>query len=181
MAISYGTAGDGRNTGKTFEWVAVQDNQGVVQDNILKHTRTETTTETVTTVWGCPTLDSNEVLNATLTWNVDAVVIDASAAGTAPQAVRFYNPRCEASVTYLGDANQDDSFTFDSITFDTISSEIAETLGDVKRVTVRGIAYNTNNGLVTGTASTGTIRKEKRFSNTDFVRESETTIAFGAS
>ena len=84
-------------------------------------------------------------------------------------------------MTYLGDANQDDSFTFDSIAFDTISSEIAETLGDVKRVTVRGIAYNTNNGLVTGTASTGTIRKEKRFSNTDFVRESETTIAFGAS
>lgn len=181
MAISYGTAGDGRNTGKTFEWVAVQDNQGIVQDNILKHTRTETTTETVATVWGCPTLDSNEVLNATLTWNVDEVVIDASAAATAPQSVRFYNPRCEASVTYLGDTNQDDTFTFDSITFDTISSEIAETLGDVKRVTVRGIAYNTNNGLVTGTASTGTIRKEKRFSNTDFVRESETTIAFGAS
>jgi len=181
MAISYGTSGDGRQTAKSFEWVAVQDNTGDVADNILKHTRTETTTETVASAWGCPLLDSEEVINATLTWSVDEAVIDASDAATAPQAVRFYNPRCEASVTYLGSTNQDSSFTFDSITFDTVSSEVSETLGDVKRVTVRGVAYDETNGLITGTASTGTIRKEKRFSNTDFVRETATTVAFGAS
>jgi hypothetical protein len=54
-------------------------------------------------------------------------------------------------------------------------------LGDVQKVTVRGIAYGATNGLTTGTASSGTIRKEKRFSNTDFVRTSTTTVAFGGS
>lgn len=181
MAISYGTAGDGRQTAKSYEWVAVQDNLGVTKDNILKHSRTETTTETVESTWGCPTLDGEEVLNATITWTVQEAVIDASASGTAPQAVRFYDPRCEASVTYLGSTNQDSSFTFDGITFDTVSSEVAETLGDVKKVTVRGIAYEENNGLATGTASSGTIRKEKRFSNTDYVRTTETTISFSGS
>jgi len=181
MAISYGTAGDGRQTSKSFEWVAVQDNVGITQDNILKHTRTETTTETVESTWGCPLLDSNEVLNATITWTVQETVIDASAAGTVPQAVYLYDPRCECSVTYLGSDNQDSTFDFDGITFDTVSSEVSETLGDVKRVTVRGIAYEENNGLTTGSASSGTIRKEKRFSNTDFVRTTATTIAFGTS
>lgn len=182
MAISYGvSAGDGKQTAKSFEWLAVQDNEGITQDNILKHTRLETTTETVTSTWGCPLLDGEEVLNATITFTVQETVIDASAAGTVPQAVRFYDPRCECSVTYLGSTNQDSSFTFDSITFDTVSSEIAETLGDVKKVTVRGIAYEENDGLVTGTAASGTIRKEKRFSNTDYVRTTETTISFAAS
>lgn len=181
MAISYGTAGDGRQIAKSFEWVAVQDNEGITQDNILKHTRIETTTETVESTWGCPVLDSDEVLNATITWTVQEAVVDASASGTVPQLVRFYDPRCEASVTYLGSTNKNSTFTFDSIVFDTVSSEVAETLGDVKKVTIRGIAYEENNGLTTGTASTGTIRKEKRFSNTDFVRTTETTIAFGTS
>ena len=181
MAISYGSSADGKQTAKSFEWLAVQDNVGEVAENILKHTRLETTTETVESTWGCPTLDGDEVLNATITWSVDEALVEASAAGTAPQAVRFYNPKCECSVTYLGSTNQDSSFTFDSITFDTVSSEIAETLGDVKKVTIRGTAYGEANGLTTGTASTGTIRKEKRFSNTDYIRTTATTIAFAGS
>lgn len=181
MAISYGTTGDGRQIAKSYEWLAVQDNEGITQENILKHTRTETTTETVASTWGCPTLGGNEVLNATVTYTVQEAVIDASASGTAPQAVRFYDPRCECSVTFLGDTNIASTFTFDSVTFDTVSSEVAETLGDVKKVTVRGIAYEENDGLVTGTASSGTIRKEKRFSNTDYVRTTETTISFSGS
>lgn len=178
MAISYGTAGDGRQTSKSYEWVAVQDNQGVTKDNILKYSRTETTTETVESTWGCPDLDGDEVLNATITYTVQETIIDDPEAGTAPQLVRFYDPRCECSITYLGSSNQESTFTFDEITFDTVSSEVSETLGDVKKVTVRGIAYEENNSLTTGTAQSGTIRKEKRFSNTDFVRTTETTISF---
>jgi len=181
MAISYGTAGDGRQTAKSYEWVAVQDNEGITQENILKHARTETTTETVEAEWGAGTVGGNEVLSGTITWTVDEVVVDASAANTAPQAVRFYNPKAEASVTVLGTANSDSTFSFDGLTFDTVSSEVAETLGDVKKVTIRGVAYGAANGLTTGTASSGTIRKEKRFSNTDFVRTTETTVAFAGS
>ncbi len=181
MAISYGSAADGKQIAKSFEWLAVQDNEGEVADNILKHTRVETTTETVETTWGCPLLNSNEVLNATITWTVDEALVEASAAGTAPQAVRYYNPKCECSVTFLGDTNEDRTFTFDSINFETVSSEVAETLGDVKKVTVRGVAYGETNGLTTGTAAGGTTRKEKRFSNTDYVRTSATVVAFSGS
>jgi hypothetical protein len=181
MAISYGSTADGKQTSKSYEWLAVQDNLGVVADNILKHTRTETTTETVESAWGCPTLDSEEVLNATINWSVDEALVEASEAGTAPQVVRYYNPKAECSVTYLGSSNQDSTFVFDGVTFETVSSEVAETIGDVKKVTVRGIAYGETNGLTTGTASTGTIRKEKRFSNTDFVRSSATTVSFSGS
>jgi hypothetical protein len=181
MAISYGSTNDGKQIAKSYEWLAVQDNEGEVADNILKHTRVETTTETVESTWGCPTLDGDEVLNATITWTVDEALVEASASETAPQAVRYYNAKCEVSVTYLGDTNQGSTFDFDSITFETVSSEVAETLGDVKKVTVRGVAYGETNGLTTGTASSGTIRKEKRFSNTDFVRTSATTVAFSGS
>jgi hypothetical protein len=79
----------------------------------------------------------------------------------------------------LGSANVSGTFSFDGKTFDTVSSEVSETLGDVKKVTVRGISY-TNDGLAVGAAS-GVIRKEKRFSNTDFVRTTSTVVAFSGS
>jgi len=182
MAISYGSAADGKQIAKSYEWLAVQDNEGEVADNILKYTRLETTTETVESTFGCPTLDGDEVLNATITWSVDEALVEASASGTAPQAVQLYNVKCEASVTFLGSSNIASTFTFDSVTFDTVSSEVSETLGDVKKVTIRGVSYGENNGLTLGSgAAGGTIRKEKRFSNTDFVRSSVTTVAFSGS
>jgi hypothetical protein len=182
MAISYGSAADGKQIAKSYEWLAVQDNEGEVADNILKYTRTETTTETVESTFGCPTLDSNEVLNATITWSVDEALVESGTSSATPQAVQFYNVKCEASVTFLGSANLASTFSFDGTTFDTVSSEVSETLGDVKKVTVRGVAYGENNSLTLGGGTAGgTIRKEKRFSNTDFVRTSATTVAFGGS
>jgi hypothetical protein len=79
----------------------------------------------------------------------------------------------------LGGANVGGTFSFDNKTFDTVSSEVSETLGDVKKVTVRGISY-TNDGLAVN-APSGVIRKEKRFSNTDFVRTTSTSVSFGGS
>jgi hypothetical protein len=179
MAISYGTSGGGRTTSKSFEYIAVQDQNGVVQDNILKYSRIETTDETVESTFGAGTLDGNEVLNATITASVDEVVIEAGTEATTPQRTRFYNPKQECSATFLGSANVSGTFSFDGKTFDTVSSEVSETLGDVKKVTVRGILY-ANDGLAAG-ASSGVIRKEKRFSNTDFVRTTSTSVSFGGS
>ena len=176
MAISYGTSGGGKTTSKSFEYIAVQDQNGKVQDNILKYSRVETTDETIENTFGAGTLNGNEVLNATITASIDEVVIEAGAEATTPQKVRFYNPKQECSATFLGSANVGGTFQFDSKTFDTVSSEVSETLGDVKKVTVRGISY-TNDGLAEN-ASSGVIRKEKRFSNTDFVRTTTTSVEF---
>ena len=177
MAISYGTTGGGKTTSKSFEYIAVQDQNGKVQDNILKYVRTETTDETIGSDFGAGEINGNEVLNATITASVDEVIIEAGAQATTPQKTRFYNPKQECSATFLGSANVTGTFTFDGKTFDTVSSEVSETLGDVKKVTVRGITY-TNDGLAEGAAS-GVIRKEKRFSNTDFVRTTSTSVSFG--
>jgi hypothetical protein len=183
MAITYGSgAGFSRSTSKTYEYLAVQDKTGAVADNILKYTRTETTTETVSSTFGAPDLDGDDVLSATLTWSVDEVIIDPSTGGAVPPAARTYNPRCEASATILTDAFTDATFTLDGITFDTLSAEKSETAGDVIKFNIRGVNYGEDGNLTVGSISGGgTIRQEKRFSNTDFVRTTATTVAFSGS
>jgi hypothetical protein len=182
MAISYGSsAGFSKSTSKTLEYLAVQDNNGAVAENILKFSRTETTTETVSSTFGAPLLDGEEVISASITWSVDETIIDPSTSSTAPPQARSYNPRAEASVTVLGEMTPSD-FELDGTTFDTLSAEKAETAGDVKKTNLRGVYYGTGGSLTVGNiAGGGTIRKEKRFSNTDFVREITTTVAFGGS
>jgi hypothetical protein len=182
MAITYGsTAGFSKSTSKSFEYIAVQDNVGAVADNILKYTRTETTTETVTSTFGAPTLDGDEVISASITWSVDEVIIDPSASSTAPPAARTYNPRAEASVTILGEFTAS-TFELDGTTFETLSAEKAETAGDVVKTNIRGVFYGAGGTLTVGSiAAGGTIRSEKRFSNTDFVRTTATTVAFSGS
>jgi hypothetical protein len=182
MAITYGsTAGFSKSTSKSYEYLAVADNTGAVADNILKYTRTETTTETVTSTFGAPLLDGDEVISASITWSVDEVIIDPSASGTAPPAARTYNPRAEASATVLGDFT-DNTFALDGTTFETLSAEKAETAGDVVKTNIRGVFYGAGGTLTVGSiAAGGTIRSEKRFSNTDFVRTTATTVAFSGS
>ena len=182
MAITYGsTAGFSKSTSKSYEYLAVQDNTGAVADNILKYTRTETTTETVTSTFGAPEIDSLEVLNATITFSVDEQIIDPSSAGAVPPAAITYNPRAEASATVLGEFT-DSTFELDSITFETLSAEKAETAGDVVKTNIRGVNYGEDGSLTIGSITGGgTIRQEKRFSNTDFVRTTSTVVAFSGS
>jgi hypothetical protein len=182
MAITYGSgAGFSRSTSKTYEYLAVQDKDGAVADNILKYTRTETTTETVTSTFGAPEIDSLDVLNATVTWSVDETIIDPSASSTAPPAARTYNPRAEASATVLGEFT-DSTFQLDGTTFETLSAEKAETAGDVVKTNIRGVYYGAGGSLTVGSiAAGGTIRTEKRWSNTDFLRTISTTVAFSGS
>jgi hypothetical protein len=182
MAITYGSgAGFSRSTSKSYEYLAVADNTGAVADNILKYTRTETTTETVTTTFGAPEISNFDALSATITWSVDETIIDPSASSTAPPAARTYNPRAEASVTILGEFTAS-TFELDGTTFETLSAEKAETAGDVVKTNIRGVFYGAGGSLTVGNiAAGGTIRTEKRFSNTDFVRTTATTVAFSGS
>ena len=180
MAIEYGATGDGRNLSKSFERLAVQDNTGNVAEHILKYSREEETLETVLGDFGAPLLNGNEVVSATVTESVDEVVIESGQSETAPTKVRFYNPRSECSATFLGGANVGDTFDFNNTTYDTVSSELSETLGDVKRVSVRGTIYGTASNVTIGDAAAGgTNRHETRYSNTDYVRESITNVSFG--
>lgn len=182
MAITYGsTAGFSKSTSKSYEYLAVQDNTGAVADNILKYTRTETTTETVTTTFGAPTIDSLEVLSATITWSVDEQIIDPSSSSTAPPSARSYNPRAELSATVLGEFT-DTTADLDGTTFDVTSAEKAETAGDVVKTNIRGVYYGSGGSLTVGNLTNGsTIRTEKRWSNTDFLRTVSTTLSFSGS
>jgi hypothetical protein len=183
MAITYGSSsGFSKSTAKTFEYLAVQDKDGDVADNILKYTRTETTTETVTSTFGAPQIGGDDVLNATITFSVDEQIIDPSTAGAVPPAAITYNPRAEASATILADAFTAATFELDGITFDTLSAEKSETAGDVIKFNLRGVNYGEDGSLTIGSiAGGGTIRQEKRFSNTDFVRTTSTVVAFSGS
>lgn len=179
MAITYGSsAGFSKSTGKQFQYVTVQDNTGANAAHILKYARTETTTETVTSTFGAPLIDTFEVLNASITFSVDEQIIEPSSEETAPAAAITYNPRAEASASVLG-AFTAATFVLDGITFETTSIDKSETAGDVVKTSIRGVCWGEDGTLTVGNIlAGGTIRQEKRFSNTDYVRTTATTVSF---
>lgn len=72
MAITYGVAsGFSISTSKTFEKLLVADKNGVTTTILSKYVRTETTTETIGTTFGGFSIGSDDVLNATITAQVD--------------------------------------------------------------------------------------------------------------
>jgi hypothetical protein len=184
MSLTYGSpSGFSVTTSKNFERLIVLGKDGALATggNIIKYTRTETSTETVTSTFGCPTIGSLEVLDATIVYSVDETIVDPSASSTAPTSARTYNPRAEATATVLGEFTGA-TFTLDGVTLNTDSHEKSATSGDVVKTTLRGTAYGEAGTLTVGNIQGGgTIRQEKRFSNTDFVREVATTVAFANS
>jgi hypothetical protein len=181
MSLTYGsTAGFSVTTSKNFERLIVLNKDGALATggNILKYVRTETTTETVTSTFGATSIDGNDALDATIVFSVDETIIDPSASSTAPPSAFSYNPRAEATATILGE-HTSSTFSLDGITFAVDSNEKSATAGDVVKTTLRGTAYGQAGTLTVGNiASGGTIRSEKRFSNTDFVRTVATLVAF---
>jgi hypothetical protein len=181
MSLIYGSpSGFSVTTSKNFERLIVLNKDGALATggNIVKYTRTETTTETVSSTFGGGTIGSLDVLDATIVFSVDETIIDPSASGTTVPFARTYNPRAEATATVLGEFSAA-TFQLDSVTFATDSHEKSATAGDVVKTTLRGTAYGSAGGLTVGNiASGGTIREEKRFSNTDFVRTVTTEVSF---
>ena len=182
MSATYGsTSGFSKTTSKTFERAQALDNLGANAANVLKFSRTETTTEIVTSTFGAPEIGALDVLDATIVHSVDETVIDPSATGTVPPAARSYNPRAEATATVLGTFTGA-TFELDSITFTTDSHELSETAGDFHKTSIRGTNFGAAGTLTVGSiAAGGTVRTEKRFSNTDFVRTTSTAVAFASS
>jgi len=182
MSATYGsTSGFSKTTSKTFERAQALNNLGANIANVLKFARTETTEETLTSVFGAPLIGALEVLDATIVHSVDETVIDPSSVSTTPPAARSYNPRAEATANVLG-AFTGATFSLDGITFTTDSHELSETAGDFNKTSIRGTNFGAAGSLTVGSiVAGGTIRTEKRFSNTDFVRTTSNVVAFASS
>jgi hypothetical protein len=186
MAIVYGVSGAfSKSSSKNYERLFVQDNQGTVTTIVSKFARTEIATETVGTTWGAGTIGSLPVLSATITATADQAIIESGSAATAPQIVRFYNPRVESSAQVLG-AFTGSSYSLDGITFQTVSAETVETAGDVVKTNIRGTNVGASSvggtALDLGTVASGdVVGVERRYSNTDYVRDTVTTVTFAGS
>jgi len=82
------------------------------------------------------------VTNATLTGTVDQLIIESGTANTVPPKKEAYNGRVEASIEGIDDGfSVANTFSAKSLTFQTTGVEKRRTLGDVAKVTLRGIHY----------------------------------------
>lgn len=82
------------------------------------------------------------VTNATLTGTVDQLITESGSQNTVPPVKEAYNDRVEASIEGIDDGyTATATFTAKGLTFQTTSVERRRTLGDVAKVSIRGISY----------------------------------------
>lgn len=82
------------------------------------------------------------VTNATITGTIDQLVTESGTANTVPPVKEAYNERHEASIEGIDDGfSSSATFTAKGMTFQTTSVEKRRTLGDVAKVSIRGIHY----------------------------------------
>lgn len=82
------------------------------------------------------------VTNATLTGTVDQAITESGTENAVPQLKQAYNGRVEASIEGIDDGfSATNTFTAKGLTFQTTSVERRRTLGDVAKVSIRGINY----------------------------------------
>ena len=88
------------------------------------------------------TISGIVVTNATLTGTVDQLITESGSANTVPPVKEAYNDRVEASIEGIDDGfSAGATFTAKGLTFQTTSVEKRRTLGDVAKVSLRGINY----------------------------------------
>ena len=82
------------------------------------------------------------VTNATLTGTVDQLITESGSQNTVPPVKQAYNGRVEASIEGIDDGyTSTATFSAKSLTFQTTSVERRRTLGDVAKVSIRGVYY----------------------------------------
>lgn len=88
------------------------------------------------------TISGLVVTNATLTGTVDQLITESGTANTVPPVKEAYNDRVEASIEGIDDGfTAANTFSAKGLTFQTTSVERSRTLGDVAKVSLRGIHY----------------------------------------
>lgn len=82
------------------------------------------------------------VTNATLTGTIDQLITESGTQNTVPPVKEAYNDRVEASIEGIDEGySATNTFSAKSLTFQTTSVERKRTLGDVAKVSLRGIHY----------------------------------------
>jgi len=82
------------------------------------------------------------VTNATLSGSVDQVITESGTENTVPPVKEAYNGRVEASIEGIDDGySTSATFTAKELTFQTTGVERKRTLGDVVKVSLRGVHY----------------------------------------
>ena len=88
------------------------------------------------------TISGLVVTNATLSGSVDQVITESGTENTVPPVKEAYNGRVEASIEGIDDGYSTSvTFSAKSLTFQTTGVERKRTLGDVVKVSLRGVHY----------------------------------------
>lgn len=82
------------------------------------------------------------ITNVTLTGSIDQVITESGTQNTVPPLKEAYNPRVEASIEGIDDGYAvTNTFSAKGLAFQTTSVERKRTLGDVAKISLRGIHY----------------------------------------
>jgi len=81
--------------------------------------------------------------NVSISGSVDTAIVEAGTANTVPIVAEAYNKKLDISVEGIDDGfSASASLTYKSKTFLVTSTETKRTAGDVRKVSIRGTAYD---------------------------------------
>jgi len=92
---------------------------------------------------GTATIDGNtfEVLDATVSGQVDEALVESPAANTAPANRAYYNPVLNLSMNVIGDATGVTTMSYKSLTWNVQSAELAKAAGDFVKTSIRAVKF----------------------------------------
>jgi len=82
-----------------------------------------------------------EVLDATITGQVDEVIVESPTANTAPATRAYYNPVLNLSANVVGDATGVTTLSYKSYTWNVQSAELAKAAGDFVKTSIRAVKF----------------------------------------
>jgi hypothetical protein len=82
-----------------------------------------------------------EVLDGTLTGQVDEVIVESPTSNTAPAVRAYYNPVLNLSMNVIGDATGVTTLSYKSYTWNVQSAELAKAAGDFVKTSIRAVKF----------------------------------------
>ena len=92
---------------------------------------------------GTATIDGDtfDVLDATLSGQVDEALVESPTENTAPASRAYYNPVLNLSLNVIGDATGVTSLTYKGYTWNVQSAELAKAAGDFVKTSIRAVKF----------------------------------------
>lgn len=85
--------------------------------------------------------NSFDVLDSTLSGQVDEVIVENATSNTAPAARGYYNPVLNLSMNVIGDATGVTTLSYKGYTWNVQSAELAKAAGDFVKTSVRAVKF----------------------------------------